>query len=235
MELTIGNWRVIDLSHPISSKVPTFEGDLDSYRYEILSSVETDGCMTGRFEMPEHFGTHIDAPIHFVAGKPTIDQIPASKLILPAFVIDVRQEVAQDGDYLLTMDAIRKFEEQGPISPNSAVLLLTGWDNRFSDWQQYRNVDSENRMHFPGYSSESARFLVHERQIAALGIDTLGIDAGVDDAYSVHKIALQEDVYLIENLTRLDQLPARGAILFCGPLALEGGSGSPARVLAMAM
>jgi kynurenine formamidase len=191
--------------------------------------------MTGRFEVPEHFGTHIDAPIHFVPGTASIDQVPASKFILPAFVLDVRQEVVENSDYVLTTDVIRRFEQDGEIAPNSVVLLLTGWDKHFASWERYRNVGKDNRMHFPGYSNDAASFLVNERHVAALGIDTLSIDAGIDEAYSVHNMALRQNLYLIENLTRLDQLPVRGAILFCGPLAIEGGSGSPARVLAMVL
>lgn len=229
------SWQVVDLSHPISSKVPTYEGLYDSFHYEQLSSVEKDGCLTGRFAMPEHFGTHVDAPNHFSLGMSGIDRIPVDKLILPAFVIDVRAEAAENSDYLLSKERIESFEASGKISSDSAVLLLTGWDKRFSDWHRYRNADATERLHFPGYSAEAARFLVHERRVAALGIDTLGIDAGIDLDYPVHKIALEQNVYLIENLTRLDQLPARGAMLFCGALPIEGGSGSPARVLAVIM
>jgi kynurenine formamidase len=233
VRLDIRDRQIIDLTHPINTLVPTFEGEHGTYQYEELSSVAIDGCLTGCFKMPEHFGTHIDAPAHFFSNTATIDKLSPSKFILPCYLIDVREPVDLDADYCLTLADILRFENHGLIAEESAVLLLTGWDKHYGNRERYRNANSLGEMHFPGFSAEAAKFLVHERKIAALGIDTLSVDAGSNTDYSVHKIALKENVYLIENLTNLAQVPARGAVLFCAPLPIEGGSGSPARVLAM--
>lgn len=225
--------RVIDLTHPINTNTPTYEAEHDSYHYDKLTTVEKDGYMTGAIKIPEHFGTHIDAPAHFVSGGATIDQLRPERLILPAVVIDVRKEVAENPDYELTVKRIDDWEIQGRIPPGAAVLLLTGWDKHYANESGYRNPDENKQMHFPGFSAEAAKYLLESRSVTALGIDTLSIDPGKTEVFPVHKFALSHDSYLIENLTNLDKLPPRGILIFCGPLAIQGGSGSPARVLAI--
>jgi len=227
------NLHVIDLTHPISASSPTWDAETGEYHYEKLTSVAKDGYFSGAFRISEHFGTHIDAPAHFIDGGMCVDRLPPERLILPALVIDVRKEVAENPDYELTVQKIEDWERQGRITPGCAVLLLTGWGQRFSDSTTYRNPDQMKHMHFPGYSSQAAKYLVEDRRVAALGIDTLSIDPGRSETFPVHKIALAHDVYLIENLNNLDLLPPRGILLFCGPLPIQGGSGSPARVLAI--
>lgn len=225
--------HVIDLTHPISSSTPTYEGTQDEYHYDKLSSVAKDGYFTGAFRIPEHFGTHIDAPAHFIDGAITMDKFPPERLILPAIVIDVEDEVAHNPDYELTVDKIEEWQARGHITPGCAVLLYTGWNKRYADATSYRNADAQKHMHFPGFSAAAAKYLIDERRVAALGIDTLSIDPGNSETFPVHKLALAHDVFLIENLTNLDLLPKRGILLFCGALPIQGGSGSPARVLAI--
>lgn len=227
-----GKTKVIDLTQPLSAKTPTYEGKSD-FTYEPLTTVEKDGYATGAFHMHEHCGTHIDAPTHFISGKRTIDKLEPDNLILPAVVIDVRNEVNKDPDYLLTIEKVKDWEKGGFVPNGAAVLLLTGWSKRFNDAHQYRNPDSKGTMHFPGFSVEAAKYLVEHHKIRALGIDTLSADCGTSEDFLVHSYALKQDLYLIENLTNLDLLPARGALLFCGPLKIEGGTGSPARVMAV--
>ena len=225
--------HVIDLTQPISSRTPTYEGKTNEYSYQKLSTVQKDGYFTGAFHIPEHFGTHMDAPVHFFEGSTTIDKLAPEKLILPAVVIDVRDEATRNPDYELTMDKIDEFESRGRITPGCAVLLRTGWDKRYADADKYRNPDDSKQMHFPGFSSAAAKYLVEDRRVAALGIDTLSVDPGKSEVFPVHKLVLSHDLFLLENLCNLDLLPSRGILLFCGALPIEGGSGSPARVLAI--
>lgn len=231
--LSKGKLRVVDLTQVVNERAPDFSGGKGSFHYQVLSSMESDGCFTDSFSINAHFGTHIDAPAHFSPDDLTMDKVPPKQLILPAVVIDVRKEVEKNADYQLTVQKIQEFEQHGEIAQNSAVLLLTGWDRHYSDTARYRNVDAGNIMHFPGFSLDAARYLVSERKVNALGIDTLSVDPGISQDYSVHNMALPAHAIMIENLTRLDQLSARDILLFCGPLLIEGGSGSPARVLAI--
>jgi kynurenine formamidase len=232
--LAVDQLKVIDLSHVINSKTPDFFGDKDIYQFHHATKVEENGYSTGTFQTPEHFGTHVDAPVHFVKGAAPIDKIPAEHLILPAVVIDVRKQVEDNPDFVLTVPVIQEWEKQNKKIPsNAAVLLLTDWSQRWDSAKQYRNTDSSEQMHFPGYSAEGAKFLIEERKATAIGIDTLSIDPGDSKTYPVHKIAGSHDVYIMENLNNLNQLPPRGILLFCGCPALQDGTGCPSRIIAL--
>jgi kynurenine formamidase len=225
--------KVIDLTQLISTQAPSYDGKSGEFKYEVLSSVAKDGYASGEFCTHEHMGTHMDAPVHFHEGGKTIAQLNPSDLILPIVVIDVRAEVKKDPDYLLTVEKIKEFEKNKPITNSAAILLLTGWDKRYFVDGEYRNADSKGVMHFPGFSQEAAQYLVDHHDAHALGIDTLSIDYGPSEDFLVHKLVLGKGLFMIENLTNLDQLPATGAVGIFAPLKIEGGTGSPARALAL--
>jgi kynurenine formamidase len=225
--------KIIDLTQPLNSSVPTYDGKPNEYKYQVLSTVDKDGYGSGAFFTHEHLGTHIDAPVHFCPGGTTIDKIDPSNLLLPAVIINVQDEVKKDPDYLLTKEKIKEFEKKNTIPPHAAVLLLTGWSKRYFIDGQYRNVDSKGIMHYPGFSLEAAKYLVEDHKIAALGIDTLSIDNGPSEEFPVHKFILSQGLFMVENLTNLDQLSNNGTIVIFAPLKIEGGTGSPARVLAL--
>jgi kynurenine formamidase len=224
--------EIVDLSHTLNTSTPLFDENDPQMVYKTLSTNDADGCQTGAFEMLEHFGTHIDAPAHFLPSI-TLDKLDVGKLILPAVTIDVRAEVEKDCDYRLTRERILAFEKSEKIPAGAAVLLLTGWGKRYHDATVYRNADAEGNCHFPGYGVDGAEYLVKERKAAALGIDTLSIDFGLSKDFAVHKLALAQEIFLIENLENLELLPERGAIIFCGPMKIEHGTGSPARIIAL--
>jgi len=208
-------------------------GDARVFEAETNATPEKDGYFTRSFWMLEHYGTHLDAPAHFPPGTETVDQIPPQKLFGPAVVIDVRAESARDSDYRLTIAPLTQWEEQyGRIPPGAIVLLRTGWASRWPDEARYRNMDSAHVMHFPGYSVESAKWLI-ARGVSGLGIDTLSIDYGASKDFEVHRTTLPANLYHLENLANLDQLPESGAFLIAAPIKLEGGSGGPCRVFAL--
>ena len=230
-----GQAHIYDLTHVINPAVPTYDGESGAYRYERLADIDKQGYTLGTLHIPEHFGTHVDAPGHFVKDRATIDQLDPSHFIVPAVVIDVRDQVKTNPDYLLTQDAIEKWEQtNGRIPDGAAVLLLTGWGDRFGSAPRYRNPDSSGTMHFPGYSAAAVDYLLKHDKVVALGIDTLSIDYGPSKDFEAHKHALGAGLYHIENLTNLEKLPGRGSVIFVGALPIQGGSGSPARVLAVA-
>ncbi|MBI3653347.1 MAG: cyclase family protein [Acidobacteria bacterium] len=229
-----GQAQIIDLTHIINDKTPTFGGERDAFRYEKLSDIKKDGYASGAFRMPEHFGTHIDAPGHFIVWKETIERVKVKRLIAPAVVLDIRKQVEVNADYQLSAADIAAFEKGGAIPEGAAVLLLTGWDKRYAEAEKYRNADANGVLHFPGFSEEAIQYLLRNPKIVALGIDTLSIDYGPSKNFQGHRIALGSGLYHLENLTNLDKLPARGAVIFVGALPIEGGSGSPARVIAIA-
>src|SRR6266705_420662 len=228
-----GKTRVVDLSYAISDKLVAWPGDTKVFEAKVNASVEKNGYFTRSFWMLEHYGTHLDAPIHFPPGMTPVDQIPAQRLFGPAVVIDVRAETARDADYQLPVSRVEDWEKRhGRIPEGAIVLLRTGWATRWPDAERYRNQDSQGRMHFPGFSSEAAELLI-ERRVSGLGCDTLSVDYGASQKFPVHRLALGAGLYHLENLADLSALPEAGAFLIVAPIKLEGGSGGPARVFAV--
>jgi kynurenine formamidase len=228
-----GKTRVLDLSYAINDKLVAWPGDERVFEAKSNATVEKDGYTTRSFWMLEHYGTHLDAPIHFPPGKMTVDQIPAKKLFGPAVVVDVRAEAAKDADYLLPVSKLEEWEHaHGKIPAGGIVLLRTGWSSRWPDAVKYRNQDAQGTMHFPGFSAEAAKLLV-ERKVSGLGVDTLSADFGASKDFLVHHIVLGAGLYQLENLADLTELPETGAFLVVAPIKLEGGTGGPARVFAI--
>jgi kynurenine formamidase len=228
-----GKTRVIDLSYAINDMLVPWPGDEKYFEAKINATVEKNGYFTRSFWMLEHYGTHLDAPAHFPPGKATVDEIPANKFFGPAVLLDVRDEAAKDADYRLPVSQIEKWEHaHGRIPPGSIVLLRTGWASRWPDVQRYRNQDKQGKMHFPGFSAEAAKVLI-ARRVSGLGCDTLSVDYGASEDFSVHHLALGAGLYHLENLADLSTLPEAGAFLVVAPIKLEGGSGGPVRVFAL--
>jgi kynurenine formamidase len=225
--------EVIDLTHVLGPDLPDFHLGNTAYSYKMLFEIEKDGYGDGVFTVPEHYGTHVDAPLHFFENGQPIDKMPAQKFIAPGVVIDVRKEVKADSDYRLTIDKIVEFEKSGKINPGSIVLVLTGWADRFADARAYRNADAAGQMHYPALSKEATEYLADKCKAVGIGVDTISADYGLSRDYPAHKAALSRGLYLIENLANLDKLPARGSTIFVGPLKIKNGTGSPARILAV--
>ncbi len=226
--------NIIDLSYTLSDNIPTWpSANRENYSVKILTEYKNSGFFSRAIRIPEHHGTHMDAPAHGIKGKATIDKISADKLISPTVVIDVRKKVRLNHDYLLATDDIRHWEKlYGKIAKSSVVLMLTGWGKYWSNKKKYLNEDKDSVMHFPGFSKESVEYLVMKRNINGIGVETLSIDAGNSDDFSAHKVLFKHNKFALENLANLDKLPAKGATIIIAPLKIEGGSGSPVRVFA---
>ena len=224
---------MIDLSYAINDKLVPWPGDERWFEARTNATVEKDGYFSRSFWMLEHYGTHLDAPVHFPPGKTTVDQIPVKQLFGPGVVLDVREQGAKDADFQLERGHIEEWEKRhGQISPGAIVLLRTGWASRWPDAQSYRNQDAKGKMHFPGFSAGAAKLLI-ERKVSGLGCDTMSVDCGASEDFAVHHLALGAGLYHLENLADLSALPVTGAFLVVAPIKLEGGSGGPVRVFAL--
>lgn len=233
---TISYSRVIHLSHVIDSNIPIWPGD-PPVELETVATIETDGYYLRRFSIGEHSATHINAPISFHPSGMGIDRYPAESLVVSAVVIDISKSANSNADYCLTINDIWHWEQQnGKIPVGSVVLVYTGWQEKWSNSDAnenaFLNPDSAGNLHFPGIGSEATLFLIREREIAGLGIDTHGVDAVIENSFATNTLMLEKPQIVLENLTNLDQLPTRGTTLAIGILRLKNGSGSPVGVLA---
>ncbi|MFZ0820943.1 MAG: cyclase family protein [Candidatus Acidiferrales bacterium] len=232
-EVSLGRARIVDLTHAINENLPPWPGDAKSFEAIPNASVEKDGHFTRSFWMLEHYGTHLDAPIHFPPGKTTVDRIPVERLIGPAVLLDVRKEGERDADYRLPVARVQAWEEaHGDIPAGAIVLLRTGRASFWPNANRYRGMDSAGTMHFPGFSVKAAQYLISKR-VSGIGADAMSVDAGNSKDYEVHHLALGSDLFQIENLSDLSALPESGARLIVAPIKLEGGSGGPCRVFAI--
>jgi kynurenine formamidase len=194
---------------------------------------------SNEFSASEHGGTHADAPIHFGAGGRTIDQIPLAEWIGPAVKVNVTEQCSQDRDYLLTGDDLKAWEkDNGRIPAGSWVIMYTGIGTRhYPDRKMVLGTEKTGEeaipeLSFPGFSVESVEFLLGERNIRGIAIDTPSIDRGKSRDFKVHQVLFAADKLALENIAKLDQLPAKGATLYVIPMFIKEGTGAPARVFA---
>jgi len=225
--------RIIHLSHIIDTDIPQWQGD-PPVKFDTVAELEKDNYYLRRFSLGEHSATHINAPKSFHSFGVGIDKYPAESLVVPAVVIDIRAQSAVNSDYVLTVaDVLAWEEEYSEITAGSVVILYTGWQDKWCDKNAFFNQDALGSLHFPGFGSDATQFLLNERQIAGVGIDTHGVDSGQDTSFTINRLVLEKPRIVLENLTNLDQLPPRGAMLAIAPLLLQDGSGSPVGVLAL--
>ena len=232
--------KIVDLTHAFDDKTIYWPTAPSNFELKKLAYGQTEGgyfYAANSFCAPEHGGTHLDAPIHFADGGKAADQVPLRQLIAPAVVIDVSAKAAADPDYRLSMEDLRTWEKKhGPIPSGAIVLLRTGWGKRWPDRKRYLGDDTPgdaSRLHFPSYGKESAEYLVRQRQVGALGLDTASIDYGPSKDFIVHRVASAAGVPGLENLANLDQLPETGAWVFALPMKIARGSGGPLRIIAL--
>jgi kynurenine formamidase len=188
----------------------------------------------GRFAIPEHFGTHLDAPIHSADHQLSVDQLEPNNLLGPAAVINVESKCTAEADYLLTVQDIRDWEKvHGDVPERAIVFMFTGWSRKWEDYNAYKNQDASGKMHFPGFSSEAAQFLINERSILGIGIDDFSVDAGSAIGFPVHGIVNGAGKFHLESVAVLHDLPPIGAYVIAAPIKIEGGSGGPVRIFAI--
>ena len=232
--------RIVDLTHAFGPRTLYWPTSPSRFKLDSLASGQTPGGFfyaANTLSTPEHGGTHLDAPVHFAERGRTVADIPLEQLVAPAVVIDVVAKAAADRDYRLSVQDVAAFERQhGAIARGAIVLLRTGWSRHWPDAKAYLGDDTPNdasKLSFPSYGLDAAKLLIEDRGVAALGIDTASIDYGRSSDFMVHRLAGARNVPGLENLTSLDRLPARGAIVIALPMKIEGGSGAPLRAIAI--
>ncbi len=234
-DLTGGRLPIVDLSWPLNAESVFWPGDgYEPFKLRDIATLEKDGVNSKAFSSPEHLGTHLDAPSHFEAGRLSVDRLPSESLFAPGVVVDISGPVGADPDYQVSLEDIRRFEQMHGAIPHGAVVLAyTGWSRFWKIPARYQNRDMRGQLHFPGFSAEAVDFLIRERDVRGVGLDTLSVDRGLSRDFPVHHLLGKAERYGLENLASLDKLPPTGFALFVAPMKIETGTGGPTRVFAI--
>jgi kynurenine formamidase len=236
----LANSRLVDLTYTFDENTiywPTAEG----FKWKKDAWGPAPGgyfYASASYGASEHGGTHLDSPLHFAESHPGTDQIPVTSLIAPAVVIDIAASCAQNPDYLLSSKDIAQWESaHTPIAKGSIVLIKTGWGKYWPDAKRYLGTDEHGaaavaKLHFPGISEEAATLLV-SRKVAGVGIDTASVDYGQSKDFKTHRVLYSHDLYGLENVANIEQLPATGTLLIALPMKIKNGTGGPVRIVAV--
>lgn len=233
--------RLVDLTHSFGVDTIVWPTE-QNFKLVVQHTEGTVGghyYASNRLELPEHGGTHIDAPIHFSRGKQTLDQIPIERMVGAGIRIDVTAQCGRDRDYRVVISDFERWEAEHRRIPNHTIVLLkTGYAGFWPSRKDYLGTDLRGQeavraLHFPGLHHEAAAWLVRERKIKAVGIDTASIDYGQSTKFETHVALLSENVPVFENLADLDNLPDRGFDVIALPMKIAGGTGGPLRIIAV--
>ena len=232
---------IVDLSHTYDAST-IFWPTAEPFKLDKVADGVTPGgyyYAANNFRTAEHGGTHLDAPVHFASGKHAVDGIPLDPLVGFAAVVDVAAKCEANADYLVTQADLEAWERTHGQSPAGAILLIrTDFSKRWPDAARYlgtaeRGAAAVPKLHFPGIHPDAARWIVANRSIKAIGIDTASIDYGQSTDYLTHRALYERDIPGLENLANLDRLPPTGAQIVALPMKIGGGSGAPLRAIAI--
>jgi kynurenine formamidase len=238
---------IIDLTHTLNESFPGLSlppefGQVALFKKEQISRYDDKGpgWYWNNFTVGEHFGTHFDAPIHWVTGKDlannSVDTIPPEHFVAGASVIDASKEVAENPDFILTSNFIKAWEkEHGNLEKGTWVLFRTDWHKRPFDGS-FLNVGEDGLNHTPGPNKEAVEYMI-SKNVLGFGVETINTDAGMSFTWEMqlpcHTLMHGAGKYGLQCLKNLDKLPPKGAIIVAAPLKIESGSGSPLRVFAI--
>ncbi|MBE2183670.1 MAG: cyclase family protein [Anaerolineae bacterium] len=226
-------FEVIDLSHVFGPDMPVYTLGEEPTR-ETYLSVEENGYFIQYWTFYEHVGTHCDFPAHFIADGETVDNFGAGQLVSRAVVINIAAKAAENADAMLEVADIEAWEaEHGEIPTGAVVFMNSGWASRWPN-EDFRNADAEGGQHYPGFSGEAVTWLLENRGINGIGVDTLSLDPGNSATFDAHYAVCGNGIYGVENTANLDALEgADNAIVIIGIPRWEGSGGGPTRVLAL--
>lgn len=225
--------EVVDLTHVLGLSVPTYFLSETATR-ETFVTVKDDGFYIQNWTFGEHISTHLDIPAHFVEDGETVDNYPAANLVSPAIVIDISAKAADEPNAMLTLEDIEAWESaNGEIPVGALVCMYSGWEAKWNDIPAFRGDPGDGSLNFPGFGPDAATFLVEERDIHGIAVDTLSLDPGNSATFDVHVTVLSAGKYGIEGVANLASIMGKSATVIAGVPRWEAGSGGPARVLAL--
>jgi kynurenine formamidase len=223
---------VIDLTHTLSPEFPTFFG-IPGIAIERRYTLKKDGANVNWWQVLEHAGTHVDAPFHYSDAGAAADMIAAEQLVVPLAVMDVAAKAARNADYAMTVQDILDWEAQhGRLPDNCCVAMNSGWAQHVGNAAKFTGRQA-NVFHFPGVSPDAAAWLINERRVSGLAVDTMSLDPGASKDFKTHKLWLPSGRWGIENIAGLDKVPPTGTTLIVGVPKVKGASAAPSRIFAL--
>lgn len=232
---TISIENIVDMSHTLTPDTPynPTSGYYYPFRATTMTTIKNEGSNARRWDIHEHIGTQIDAPIHFHEGGQTLDKLAVNTLVAPLAIIDIRERARSNPDALLTVDDIGAWERRhGRLPRGAAVFLWSGWDAKINDPKAYVNLDDANTMHFPGFAMDAIAFLIRERDVVGIGTDALSPDVGPSADFPVHKAWHAAGKWNVECVANLDRVPPAGATVFIGASKVGDAAGGLVRIIA---
>ena len=238
-DMSQGHW--IDLTYPFDSTTLYWPNNKSGFTHTTDSKgVLPMGFFYSSYSLstPEHGGTHLDAPVHFAMDHLSADQVDLKNLTGEAVVIDVSQAALANRDYLISSLDIKHWEEEHQTTiDNKIVLFRTGYGQFYPDREKYfgtaeRGASAIPNLHFPGIGAEAADWIVQNRNVRAVGIDTPSIDFGQSTDFLTHRILLGKNIPAFENVAHLDSLKETGSYVVALPMKIAQGSGAPLRIIA---
>ncbi|XP_013393302.1 uncharacterized protein LOC106161021 [Lingula anatina] len=248
VQISPGPEDVVDLTYPLGNNTVMWPGRASFKLLPVQKGYMKIGNNSvwvdfNNFCSPEHAGTHLDAPAHFIKGSWRIHQIPAHTLIGPAIRVDISKKAANNPDAVLTVQDLHDWEyENGRIPDNAMVFLYSGWGKYVDDYEKYlgtanrthwENDQGQSLLHVPGFSGEAAEWLVNNRKIIGVGSDTISYDAGQTTSFPAHVTFLRAKRLALEIVANLDKLPPSGYTAFVFHMLHVDGSGAPTRLVAV--
>jgi kynurenine formamidase len=225
---------VVDLTHTMSPDFPTFNGK-PGIEMQREFALKKDGYNLYWWRVSEHAGTHMDAPIHFSEHGATADKLAIDQLVVPLAVVDIAYKAEQEADYLLSPDDLALWESKnGRLPDGCCVALYSGWGELLTtDEARFSGRDINGTFHFPGFAPEAAQWMMRERKVAGIAVDTLSLDNGPSRDFKTHKLWLPSGRWGLENVANLGKVPASGATLVVGAPKVKDATGGLTRVLAL--
>jgi len=259
-EIKPGASNVIDLSFPMQPGMTLMKpGYVDlEYIVEFTPEVDETGypergyfarrVRTGPEGMLEQYGTHVEASAHaFGTRGKFIDEYPLSSFIGPGMVIDIIEKVKANPEYKVTVDDIMDWKKRNGEIPDGAIVIVkSGWDRYWGDYNAYFGVDAAGKHHYPGIGPDACQWLVENCKISAVGSDTATIDGqpvipvpGYPEDKMEHGLSREtvmkppHNILNIEYMANISKLPESGALIIIAPINFVGGCGGTVRALAI--
>ena len=196
---------IVDLTLPIDERTPTFPGDPKQEIVQV-ATIEKNGWNEKRLTINSHFSTHIDAPFHMILNGKTLTNFPVDAFIGDAMVIDAQNQNVIESDLK-------------DVKKEDLVFFFTGHIDKAYSPDFFRDN--------PTIGKETAQKLV-EKKVKMVGLDSYTVD---NAPFEVHKLLLQNDILIVENLVNLDKLVGKRFKCYVLPLKIQDGDGAPCRVI----